>query len=336
MRKSLNILGMFAVLLFTACQEQAVQTFTNPLLPSGPDPWIIHVDGYYYYTNTMGDRLKLWRTKTIENLASADTAVVWIAPEEGPNSINIWAPEIHKVDGKWYIYYTASDAMDEGDHNRWVFVLENESKDPFTGEWVEKGKINTKYSGLDGSMFVHKGQRYFVYSAYIGPQSVLCIAEMENPWTISEEQVELAFPIFDWEKKGGRQILEGPQHLVGPKDKMFLIYSASACWADEYSLGMLTADKDSDPMNPASWSRSEKPVFQQSAETNVYATGHNSFFKSADGTEDWILYHANTGPERGCGWERSPRAQKFNWSEDGVPLFGIPVAPGAELPIPSN
>lgn len=327
---------MLCVCLAFVSHGQSLETFTNPILPSGPDPWIIHVDGYYYYTNTLGNRLKLWRTERIEDLPNADTLVVWTAPTSGENSVNIWAPEIHKLDDKWYIYYTASDKADEGDHNRWVFVLENESEDPFSGEWKEKGKVNTNYSGLDGSVFEHNGQRYFVYSAYIGPQSVLCIAEMINPWTISENQPELAYPKYDWEKQGGRQILEGPQFLMGPDGKMFLIYSASACWADEYSLGMLTANTKSDPMNPKSWTRSEQPVFQQSPENNVYATGHNSFFKSPNGEEDWILYHANTGANRGCGWERSPRAQKFTWTKDGTPDFVIPVKPDQPIPIPAE
>lgn len=93
------------------------------------------------------------------------------------------------------------------------------------------------------------------------------------------------------------------------------------CWADEYSLGMLTANKDADLLSPDSWIRSEKPVFQQAPENNVYATGHNSFFKSPDGTEDWILYHANTGANKGCGWTRSPRAQRFTWNTDGTRIL---------------
>ncbi|MBR07204.1 MAG: alpha-N-arabinofuranosidase [Rickettsiales bacterium] len=332
--KRINLI--IALVLFSALSLSAQKTFTNPLLSTGPDPWIVFQDGYYYYTNTLGDRLKLWRTNSIGQLSQADTMTVWRKPDEGPNSANIWAPEIHKIEGKWYIYYTATDESDDGDHNRWVFVLENSSEDPFQGVWVDKGKINTNYSGLDGSTFEHNGQRYFVYSAYIGPQSVLCISEMINPWTISEFQPELAFPEYEWEKLGGRQILEGPQFLIGPKDKMFIIYSASACWSDNYSLGMLTAPKEANPLDPNSWTRSTEPVFIKAPENNVYATGHNSFFKSPDGTEDWILYHANTGAERGCGWERSPRAQKFTWKIDGTPDFGKPVKAGTTMKVPSS
>tara|TARA_R110002049_G_scaffold301166_1_gene493046 strand:- start:2952 stop:3347 length:396 start_codon:yes stop_codon:yes gene_type:complete len=131
---------------------------------------------------------------------------------------------------------------------------------------------------------------------------------MITPWTISDFQPELAYPKYDWEKQGGREILEDPQFLKGPKNKMFIVYSASACWDDDYSLGILTANLNNDPINPNVWVRSSKPVFNKSTENNVYATGHNSLFKSPDGQEDWILYHANTGAEQGCGKQRSPRA----------------------------
>jgi len=38
-------------------------------------------------------------------------------------------------------------------------------------------------------------------------------------------------------------------------------------------------------------------VFQRSNTNGVYGPGHNGFFKSPDGTEDWIVYQANASPE---------------------------------------
>ena len=84
--------------------EAPPATFTNPLLTSGPDPWITQVDGVYYYTHTLGNRLMLWRTDNIADLAKAEKRVVWTPPAKGPNAHSIWAPELHRLDGKWYIY----------------------------------------------------------------------------------------------------------------------------------------------------------------------------------------------------------------------------------------
>ncbi len=77
-------------------------------------------------------------------------------------------------------------------------------------------------------------------------------------------------------------------------------------------------------------------VFDQSPENSVYAPGHNSFFKSPDGKEDWILYHANSEPSQGCGRYRSPRAQQFTWDADGKPVFGEPIKTGIPIKSPAK
>jgi GH43 family beta-xylosidase len=328
-----TIFFLIGILVCTTLYGQ--ETFTNPLLPSGADPWVLYKDGYYYYTHTVGNKINLWKTPDLHKLKDVSPITVWTPPSAGPNSKSIWAPELHFFDGKWYLYYTATDVNNDGDASRYVFVLENDSPDPLTKKWTDKGKMNTQYSGLDGSIFEHQGIRYFMYSAYVGPQSVLVISKMKNPWTLTEQQTMIAKPDKTWEKFGGRQILEGPQFLKHRGEKLFIVYSASACWADEYSLGMLTADATSDLLKPSSWKKSEQPVFRQSPENNVYAPGHNSFFKSPDGKQHWILYHANSGPGQGCDHRRSPRMQPFSWRKDGTPDFGIPVKTDMKQPIPS-
>jgi len=327
---------VFYICILVCAESSAQATFTNPLLPSGADPWVTYRDGYFYYTNTLGNKINLWKTKNLHDLKEVSPVTVWTPPSAGPNSKAIWAPELHFLDGKWYLYYTATDVNNDGDASRYVFVLENDSSDPLAGKWTDKGKMNTNHSGLDGSVFEHQDSRYFVYSAYVGPQSVLVIARMKNPWTLIGEQIEIAKPDKAWEKFGGRQILEGPQFLTNNKGKVFIVYSASACWADEYALGMLTADATSDLLTPSSWTKSEEPVFKQSQENRVFAPGHNSFFRSPDGKEDWILYHANSGPGQGCDHRRSPRMQQFHWKKDGTPDFGVPVKIDTEQRTPSS
>jgi GH43 family beta-xylosidase len=334
--KALFVSALLSGSLGAAAQAPAARTFTNPLKAHGPDPWIIRHGGQYYYTNTMGQNITLWKSPTLEGVQAAAGTVVWTPPTTGPNSTQIWAPELHFLGGKWYLYYTATDRNNAGDNSRYVFVLENTSADPTTGTWVDKGRVNTKYSGLDGTVFEHGKRRYFVYSAYVGPQSVLAIAPMTNPWTIeAAKETTIAAPTLDWEKGGGRQILEGPEFLAGKKGQLYLVYSASACWDDNYSLGMLTAQPGADPLRAASWVKSSQPVFHPSAETGVWGTGHNGFTTSPDGRENWLIYHAKAAADGKCEG-RSSRAQRFTWRPDGSPDFGVPAALATPQAVPSG
>jgi GH43 family beta-xylosidase len=117
---------------------------------------------------------------------------------------------------------------------------------------------------------------------------------------------------------------------------VFLLYSANGCWTDNYALGMLTLRTGGDPLQPADWTKSDHPVFVKNAAGGAYAPGHNSFFKSPDGTQDWLIYHANTLPGQGCGDARNPRMQPITWRPDGTPDFGTPAPIGTPLPFPSG
>ena len=310
-------------------------TFTNPVMEDGADPWIIRHGDYYYFMATRGDRLTVWRAEDPTRIAQGDSSTVWRPPASGPNSQHIWAPELHRLDGRWYIYYTATDRADPGDHNRYVFVLENGSDDPLTGEWTDRGRVNTELPGLDGSVFAWGGQRYFLYSAYRDVGSVLMIARMQDPWTLQGGEVQIAEPEYDWEVTGDRRICEAPQFLEGPGDTNFVVYSAAACWDDYYALGRLDIDKDADPMDPDAWQKQPEPVFIASETNGVWGTGHNAFFMSPDSSESWIVYHGKDTASGECR-NRSARMQPFEWSPTGIPQFGEPVAVSDTLQRPSG
>jgi GH43 family beta-xylosidase len=160
---------------------------------------------------------------------------------------------------------------------------------------------------------------------------------LQNPWTIEGKRVMISTPTFAWEKNGAPpQINEGPEALINPNGKLFITYSASGCWTDDYALGLLSLKDNGDPMNAADWRKSSTPVFVKQPQNGAYGPGHNGFFKSRDGKEDWIIYHANPLPGEGCGDERNPRMQKFIWNEDGTPNFGKPLQIDSAIRKPSG
>ena len=335
----------FVMLGFSGCAMNGVQapispdagatnTFSNPLLNSGPDPWVMQHDGYYYYTHTLGNRIALWRTRDLTDLARAEQRTLWTPPATGANSHSIWAPELHRLNGKWYLYYSATASGHRDDAHRGVFVLENASENPIEGQWTDRGRVNTERAGIDGTVFEHSGTLYFAYSPYVGAVSAIAIARLANPWTIAGREAVIASPNKPWEDQGGRRILEGPQFLKGPTGEIFMTYSAGACWSDNYALGLLAARPNGDLLEPSTWSKHPDPVLKSG--NGVFATGHNGFFTSPDGREQWIVYHANSGPGMGCTSKRSPYIQRIAWTRDGAPEFGTPTPPTVRIEKPSG
>jgi GH43 family beta-xylosidase len=317
-------------------------TFRNPVLRVGPDPWVIFHDGFYYEMNTTGFNLVIRKTRDITELQRAERKVVWRPPPEGPYSRDLWAPELHIVQGKWFIYFAADDGNNDT-HRLWV--LENDSSDPLSEGWYMKGQLKDRRDrwAIDPTVFEDQSKLYVVWSGRKRsqlPSQSLFIAEMSNPWTIVGTGTLIAAPKLSWERAENDNpayvgTLEGPE-ILKHDGRVFLIYSGGGCWSDGYSLGMLTAQEGSNLIDPKSWKKWPAPVFSGSPEAHAYGTGHNGFFKSPDGTQDWIIYHANPDPNQGCANHRSARIQPFTWGTDGSPSFGRPAPVDVPLPKPSG
>ena len=341
-----RISAFLFVYIFTSITMVNAQTFSNPILPSGADPFSVFVDGYYYYTQTRGNRIDLWKTRDLSLLATAEHKTIWTPPDQGMYSKHIWAPEIHFLEGKWYVYFAADDGNNK---NHRMYVIENSNKDPFSDNWNFKGRLATSSDkwAIDGNVFLFKEHYYMIWSGWEddenGTQHIY-ISKMKNPTEMKGKRYKIASPTYDWERYGELNDNSGPDEVFvneGPQflqhqERIFIVFSASGCWTDQYSLGVLEFTGEEDLLNPSHWKKHKKPLLTQSKTNNVYGTGHNSFFKSPDGKEDWILYHANSEPGQGCGGFRSPRMQPLIWDENGFPVVGEAVSETTILNIPSR
>ena len=308
----------------------------NPIVLQRADPFVYrHTDGYYYFTGSypLYDRIVLRRAKHLNDLQEAKEYEIWHKHPSGPLSELIWAPEIHRVNGKWYIYFAAAPDTNINDDtfNHRIFVLENASDNPLEGNWEEKGEVKTGMDtfSLDSTTFMHNGDQYLVWAQQdinIKGHSNIYIARMESPWTLATKPVMLSKPEFPWEIKGF-WVNEGPAVLMG-HGKVFITYSASATGV-EYCMGLLTAPLDADLLNPNVWKKSKEPVFKSCEENRQYGPGHNSFTVSEDGKDTIMVYHARnyTHLVGDPLYEpnRHARAQKIEWDENGNPVFGVPA-----------
>ncbi|MDQ6909534.1 MAG: glycoside hydrolase family 43 protein, partial [Actinomycetota bacterium] len=293
---------------------------TNPLLASdAPDPWVLRHDGAYYLTATvppLADRLVVWRSATLAGFGGHDTdhAVVWTAPPSGPRSRGLWAPELHRLDGRWFLHHCASDDVDT---NHRQYVLEAKTDDPL-GPWTDQGRVDPQLDqyAIDGTVIeLPDSTRWFAWTT-----GHLWIAPMASPTRVRPggPRARIASPSLGWE----RGWMEAPQALVH-EDRVFLAYSAGDSATPEYRVGLLEL-AGNDPLKPSAWRKSRRPLLEPDADAGVWTTGHCSFTTSPDGTEDWIVYHAKETPQPGFGG-RTARAQRLFWSGDGLPVVGAPA-----------
>jgi GH43 family beta-xylosidase len=306
-------------------------TFTNPIAPHGADPWVIQRDGAYYYCQSRRDAIWVARSEDLVGIGKAIPARVWSPPRRTAYSRELWAPELHYLQGKWFIYFAA----DDGDNfNHRMYVLEGRSQNPQEPfEFRGQLRLSPDRWAIDGTVLQRNDRLYFIWSGWEGSSNVaqnLYLAPMKDPLTISGDRVCISRPEHAWEKNGEPWVNEGPEALWH-NGRLFIIYSASGSWGDDYCLGQLSFTGD-DPLKADAWTKKGAPVFARTA--TVFGPGHCSFTHSPDGKEDWIVYHA--AKYAGGGWHRDVRIQRFDWNGDGSPHFGAPLTPGEPIARPGS
>lgn len=311
--------------------------FKNPLTP-GADPWVVRDGDAYYYCYSTGNGVGVARLENLAAISAKGGTEVYAAPAGTAYSAEYWAPELHKINGEWFIYVAA----DDGDNfNHRMYVLRGTDADP-TKPFEMIGKLTdaTDKWAIDGTVLQYQGELWFIWSGWEGDRNVaqnLYIAHMSNPWTIDSERALISKPDLEWERRGGwPKINEGPAALVRG-DVVHIVYSASGSWCDDYCLGVLTC-RNGKFMEPASWEKSASPILTKAE--GAFGPGHCSFTTAADDTA-WIVYHANR--KSGTSWGgRSVRLQPVAWDgdmpvigaeRDGVWTPGAPASPDAELAI---
>lgn len=283
------------------------------------DPWVIRHEGVFYYCCSIHDSVCIVRSETLEGICDAPAVPVW-KPEPGTRySKNVWAPELHVIDGKCYIYVACDNGINAFHR---MYVLANDSSDPLA-PYTFRGQIGDKTDrwAIDATVFTYQNQLYMCWSGWADCVNVaqnLYLAKMSDPLTVSSERVMLSHPEHPWEKKGATGLPESPFINEGPcavvrGEKVFILYSASGCWCNDYCLGMLRFD-GGDIMDPANWKKLPHSVF--SSTPNVKGPGHCSVLVEEGENESWLFYHAF---EKDCRYGVNSAhavAQRFTWRDD--------------------
>jgi GH43 family beta-xylosidase len=341
-----------AAVLVSACSNAAAVnqvgvvppcTFKNPI-GVGQDPWVVREGSSYYLAESSDNGIWVYKSSSLTSLKQ-NGVKIWSAPSTGWNRTNVWAPELHLIDGVWYVYYAAGTSGPPF-ITQHAGVLQSTTGDP-QGSYVDVGMLYTgddavnqtgNVWAIDLTVGKINGQLYAVWSGWTQNATTdhtaqnLYIARMSDGAHISSNRVLIASPTAAWERDTALDLEEGPEFLEHSGQE-FIIYSTHASWLPDYQLGQLRlASPTADPMDPASWTKSSGPVFKGTG--SVYGVGHASFTTSPDSTQDWIVYHSKVDPSP--NWNRDIRTQQFSWNGDGSPNFGTPVPAGQSIALPSG
>ena len=306
--------------------------WNTPFIPQRADPYVLHHGNAWYFTASVPayDRIVLRRAESLEGLRTAPEQEVWHAHAGGVMSCHIWAPELHFLDGAWYIYFAAGEQEDVWKIRPWV--LRCESDDPLQGPWTECGMLEradgdefsfTDFS-LDMTVFELHGKRYCIWAEKVSVGrkiSNLYIAQMTSPTSLAVPQMLLTSPSYAWERHGF-WVNEGPS-VLKTAGKVFVSFSASDTSA-AYCMGLMWMDEKDDPMDISAWHKLNKPVFTTDAEKGIYGPGHNTFFEM-DG-EAYTSYHARPYDEIIGDPLYDPNRHAFIMKlpvRDGFPVFSL-------------
>ncbi len=317
--------------------------FVNPI-GEGADPWVIRDPNAkrYLWCMAQGNRaIAIHTSKSVTSMGKKH--IVWRAPDNGPVSREVWAPELHFFDGHWYVYFAASDGKNK---NHLAYALKSKTRDPL-GDYELHGPFATgdgddgkspNVWAIDMTVLEHNGKRYAIWSGWDQPgsdQQYLYIAPMQSPTKLAGPRVRLCRnDDYLWERiepdEKKRGLHEAPQ-VFQSKRQTAIVYSCGASWLPTYKLGLLELVGD-DPLDPASWKKRPKPVFSSSPAT--FGVGHSCFVKSLDDKQWWHVFHAKR--DREAGWRRAVFVQPMRVGKKGFPLLGTPVDPGQVQQRPSG
>ncbi|KAK3629399.1 hypothetical protein LTR56_018063 [Elasticomyces elasticus] len=268
---------------------------------STPDPWLTHANDKFFLTFTGNTRIPMWEASSLMGFYDRfERWPVYMAPLLSPTSERLWAPELHCLQGRWYIYFAGADKL-QGNRSHRMYVLGGppEGQDPHQGPWELLGPIAGWPRRDDHSNgWEDRSERV----------QELFILRLSDPTTASSDTVMISHPTETWERldEHGPAIIEGPQWLESP----------TSHWRGIATLKYLGGD----PLDPKEWRKSDKPLLQNREDgVGPYGPGHGCYLHA--GGETVALFHA-TDRDTDGNQNRRCRMQRVRWTPSGPDMGG--------------
>ena len=290
-RISKLILSLLFLCLVTTGRAQ---TFPRLLLGGDyPDPSIIREGKDFYMTNSSfnyAPGLLVWHSTDLVN---------WTPIARALHALDgsVYAPDLVKYKGRYYIYYPAAGA-------NYVVYADN-----IRGPWSQPVKLDL--TGIDpGHVVGEDGKRYlYVDKGAIAPLSDDGLKVTGPKKTVYEGW---QFP-KEWKTEGnGDMFLEGPKLLH--KDGYYYMVSAEGGTAGPATSHMVVVARSKSVFGPWENSPYNPLVHTYSASDPWWSKGHGTLIDDAEGNW-WVVYHAYAQGYHTLG--RQTLIDPVEWTADG-------------------
>ncbi|MEV4776154.1 family 43 glycosylhydrolase [Microbacterium sp. LWH12-1.2] len=322
-------------------------TDTNfPLLKNRADPHVLRytrADGektwLFIATDDAGqDEFFIRSADTVAGLASApDNRILGYGLSGTSVNAQLWAPELHVVDGDLFVLFAANANSVNGWNGVQSYTMRlKPGGDPLVrADWQAPQRVvdaagnplTTYGTGitLDMTHFEDQGDDYVVWSERnvpstgIGP-AVLKIAKVApsatGAWKLIGERSTIVQPDKGWSANTA-EVAEGP-FVIQRDGKIMITFSGSGIdWT--YAVGLATAASGADLLDPASWGIRDYPIWHyEGAFTNNWGPGHNSYTYDDDGNL-LNVFHARA-TQNGS---RDAGVRMVYFRQDGSPILDM-------------
>ena len=274
-----------------------------------PDPWIIAANGQFYMTFTLGNRVEIWASGSLEDFRNCRKSLIW-EPRDSGWVPGIWAPELHQLNGIWYVYF-CGEKPGQGNPSHRTLVLRSRLQDPMDRSgWEFVGPLRgiPDHWNIDATVFSPRpNELYCCYSGWpLGDhsdtQQDLFLIKLASPEVAIENTlVCISRASLPWERPDGgrRGVNEGPTWVSLPGFQG-IVYSAHGSWTSEYKLGIIQL-VGNDPLKESSWRKRNAPLLvADPSRGGPFGPGHASFIASPynDG-HVYCIYHGTEKQNEG-------------------------------------
>lgn len=301
-------------------------------LPGGDKTWL------FIATDDAGqDEFFIRQSDTIAGLATApDNRILGYGLSGTSTNAQLWAPELHVVDGDLYILFAAN----ANSANSWTGVqsytmrLRTGGNPLVRADWEAPQRVvdaagqplTTYGTGitLDMTHFEDAGSDYVVWSERIvapatGP-AVLKIAKVvpstTGAWQLTGQRSTIVYPDKGWSDNTSA-VAEGP-FVIQRDGKIMITFSGSNIdWT--YAVGLATASSGSDLLDPAAWDVRGNAIWSyEGTFANNWGPGHNSYTYDDDGNL-LNVFHAKA-TQNGT---RDAGIRMVYFRQDGSPILDM-------------